>query len=432
MVDRWIADASHVRDRARPLVWFHAPSVGEGLQARPIIESLQRTRPDIQIAYSFFSPSAQSFANSLNVDITNYLPFDSEADARAVIDALAPTALFFVKLDVWPKLVSVAKRNGVLVGLLSGTVAPASGRQGTVSRAILHDAYAALDVVGAIDAANGERLCGLGVANDRLTVSGDTRFDQVWKRAEGVDRNSALLRSLQSNQPTVVAGSTWPADEAVLLAAWTDVKRRVPEARLIIAPHEPTTEHLQPTLDWAREEKLSVALLAELVKHDTSPASATTTAPAKTTATRTATATAQTRANPESHFSFNSRSSNIDVVIVDRVGVLGDIYALADVAFVGGAFHKAGLHSVLEPAAYGVPVVFGPAHTMSREAGLLLQQNGARTVASREECATVMAEWLNNKSARAHSGARAKSFVQSELGAAERSMQLVLRAFASR
>ena len=393
-------------------MWFHAPSVGEGLQARPIIEALQRARPDVQIAYSFFSPSADAFAKTLNVDIANYLPFDSEGDAQTLIDTLAPTALFFVKLDVWPKLVSVAKRNGVCVGLLSGTVAPASGRQGTLTRAILHDAYAALDAVGAIDAANGERLRGLGVAKDRLTITGDTRFDQVWQRAEGVDRNSALLRRLQSDQPTVVAGSTWPADEAVLLAAWTDVKRRIPNARLIIAPHEPTSEHLLPIVDWAREQNLSVALLGELVERDSAP-----TPP-------------QSHANAGSNFSSQSDSTNVDVVVVDRVGVLGDIYALADVAFVGGAFHKAGLHSVLEPAAYGVPVVFGPAYEMSREAGLLLQMDGARTVASREECAAAMADSLIIESARAHSGERARSFVESELGSADRSLQLVLRALA--
>ena len=462
LVDRWIADASQVRDRTRPLAWFHAPSVGEGLQARPIIEALRRARPEVQIAYSFFSPSAESFAKTLPVDIANYLPFDSDADAHALMDALAPTALFFVKLDVWPKLVSVAKRKGVRVGLLSGTVAPASRRQGTLSRAILHEAYAALDVVGAIDAANGERLRGLGVANDRLCVSGDTRFDQVWKRAEAVDRQSALLRALQSDQPTLVAGSTWPADEAVLLAAWPHVKRRVANARLIIAPHEPTPEHLQPILEWAREQELSVALLRELVEPNaakvTSTAPATVTATATLTAAATATATATptptptatatleataaptptaiaaapapatARANPDLIFVSNSGSTNVDVVVVDRVGVLGDIYAVADVAFVGGAFHTAGLHSVLEPAAYGVPVVFGPSHSMSREAGLLLQQDGARSVATREQCEAVIVEWLANKNARAMSGARAKEFVQSELGAADRSLQLVLRA----
>ena len=408
LVDRWIADASQVRDRTRPLAWFHAPSVGEGLQARPIIEALRRALPEVQIAYSFFSPSAESFAKTLDVDIANYLPFDGDADAHALMDALAPTALFFVKLDVWPKLVSVAKRKGVRVGLLSGTVAPASRRQGTLSRAILHEAYAALDVVGAIDAANGERLRGLGVANDRLCVSGDTRFDQVWKRAASVDRTSALLRELQSDQPTVVAGSTWPADEAVLLAAWPHVKRRVANARLIIAPHEPTPEHLQPILEWARERGLSVALLKELTGATASDGS---TLPLDSDSR-----------NP------NSPRRAVDVVIVDRVGVLGDIYAVADVAFVGGAFHTAGLHSVLEPAAYGVPVVFGPSHSMSREAGLLLQQNGARSVATREQCEAVIVEWLANKNARAMSGARAKEFVQSELGAADRSLQLVLRA----
>ncbi|MEP6835604.1 MAG: glycosyltransferase N-terminal domain-containing protein [Gemmatimonas sp.] len=411
LLERWTADVHRVRDRSRPLVWFHAPSVGEGLQARPIIEALQRARPDVQIAYSFFSPSAESFAQSLKVDVAGYLPFDSTYDAHELIAALSPTALFFVKLDVWPTLVSVAKRNGVFVGLLSGTVAPSSGRQGALSRIILRDAYAALDVVGAIDKKNGDRLVGLGVASSRLSVSGDTRFDQVWKRAEGVDRASVLLRALQSSQPTVVAGSTWPADETVLLAAWTDVKRRIPNARLIIAPHEPTPEHLQPILAWAHGRHLSVALLGEVL------------------AARGHVQSMQNTVHAESSDS-HAVPDSVDVVIVDRVGVLGDIYALADVAYVGGAFHKAGLHSVLEPAAFGAPVVFGPRYAMSREAGLLLECGGAVSASSIAECARALGAWLTDTSMRNDAGARASAFVESELGAADRSLRLVLGALA--
>ncbi len=401
------------------------------MQARPIIEALRRARPNVQIAYSFFSPSAESFANSLNVDMADYLPFDNEGDASKLIDALAPTALCFVKLDVWPKLVAVAKRKRVVVGLLSGTVAPKSGRQGVMSRSILRDAYAALDIVGAIDATNGERLLGLGVIAERLSVSGDTRFDQVWSRAQNVNRDSTLLRALHSARPTVVAGSTWPADEAVLLPAWMDVKARVPNARLIIAPHEPTPEHINPIEGWARANALSCERLSareardrgnhgDYVNdgHDGNCVDGGSDGNISNTS----------NTNDIYHISFINDRSDTDVVIVDRVGVLGDIYAIAHVAFVGGAFHKAGLHSVLEPAAYGVPVVFGPGHSMSREAGLLLQAGGARTVSTRAECATAMSEWLTNSDAHVRAGALAKAFVESELGAAERSLQLVLSA----
>ncbi|MEO7998362.1 MAG: glycosyltransferase N-terminal domain-containing protein [Gemmatimonadaceae bacterium] len=381
------------RDRNRPLVWFHAPSVGEGLQARPIIDALRAARPDVQIAYSFFSPSAESFAKSLNVDFAECLPFDSVGDAQALIEVLAPTALFFVKLDVWPNFVRVAKARGVIVGMISATVAPQSGRQGVIAQTFLRDAYAALDVVGAIDSQNGQRLSALGVPANRLSVSGDTRFDQVRARADRADESSALLRALKSDRPTLIAGSTWPSDESVLLPAWKDIKASVTNARLIIAPHEPTAAHLNPIQNWAASSGLSCNLLREV----------------------------------EQNFAKGIADAT-DVIIVDRVGVLGDIYAIADVAFVGGAFHKAGLHSVLEPAAFGKPVVFGPTYTMSREAGLMLERHAAQSVSNAEACARVITEWFSNENARSQSGDRANTFVQSELGAAERSLALVLRA----
>lgn len=397
VVRRWQKQCAAVRDPSRPLVWFHAPSVGEGLQARPVIELLRATRPDIQIAYSFFSPSAEKFAASLKVDIADFLPFDSTRAASAMIDALKLNALFFSKLDVWPNLVRVARTRGVRTGLLSGTISPQSGRQGGLAKSLLRDAYAALDVVGAIDSANAERLVALGAKRERVTVSGDTRFDQVWARANGVDRNSDLLRALHATQPTLVAGSTWPSDEAVLLPAWLQLRARVADARLIVAPHEPTEAHLAPILAWAKQHNLQALTLAQVLAQSATPAG-----------------------------DLSVPTNSVDVIVVDRVGVLGDIYAIADVAFVGGAFHKAGLHSVLEPAAYGVPVLFGPAYAMSREAELLIAAEGARSVATTSECAEALIAWMQHDDVRTRSGMNAKQFVQSDLGSAERSLQLVL------
>jgi 3-deoxy-D-manno-octulosonic-acid transferase len=178
----------------------------------------------------------------------------------------------------------------------------------------------------------------------------------------------------------------------VLLSAFAVALREGgnrPRPRLIIAPHEPTAAHLAPILGWARSAGLSVATLAE----------------AESVA-----AAAQS-----------------DVIVVDRVGVLGDLYALADVAFVGGGFHSAGLHSAIEPAAFGAPVLFGPGHDMSREAGLLLAAGGARVVRDVGETAVALREWLFESTARDVAGAAARAVVQRELGATERSVRLVQR-----
>jgi len=387
VVERWEQAARRVRDGARPLVWLHAPSVGEGLQARPVLQALRAAHRDWQFAYSFFSPSAERFAAGLGADMADYLPFDSADAADRLLRAVRPDALVFVKLDVWPVLVARAQARRVPVGLVSATLAPTSGRQGAWSRALLHEAYAALDVVGAIDAGDAQRLRALGVRAEVLQVSGDTRFDQVAARAAAADLTRAPLTLLHSARPTLVAGSTWPADEAVLLPAWEAVRARVPDARLVLAPHEPTATHLDPLVQWAAARGITLERLTALEASHT-PATA-------------------------------------DIVLVDRVGVLGDLYGAAQVALVGGGFHAAGLHSVIEPAAFGVPVLFGPQHHNSREASLLLAEGGARIAGDVPAMTDLLATWLGDRTSARTAGDAGRVVVQREVGATTRSAALV-------
>ncbi len=392
LVQRIRARARAVRDPARPLVWLHAPSVGEGLQARPVAHALRAVHPDWQFAYTFFSPSAEQFADSVGADITDYLPFDRAADAEVLLDAIQPTILVFAKVDVWPVLVDRATARGIPVALISGTLAARSGRRSWWTRQLIGDAYAALCAVGAIDAEHAERLAELGVGRAALRVTGDTRFDQVWSRAHAIDRRSPLLSQLASARLTLVAGSSWPADEAALLPAWPpDPAPGAPSAtarpRLIIVPHEPTAGHCASIEAWAARAALRCARLSRIE--------------------------AQTAVEDS------------DVILIDRVGVLGELYALADIAFVGGGFHAAGLHSAIEPAAFGVPVMFGPHHDMSREAGLLLAAGGARSVRDSAQLGAQLRAWMADAALRQQMGAAARAVVERELGATERTVHLI-------
>ena len=165
------------RDASRPLLWMHASSVGVGLQARPVLELVRARSPATQLAYTYFSPSARAFAESLDVDFRDVLPFDTEGDMRAILAALAPTALVFSKLDVWPTLAREAARRGTRLGIVSATLAAASSRRFGLAGALLRDAYAKVDRVGAIstedaasvpqpaaDAISARRAAGLGPA----------------------------------------------------------------------------------------------------------------------------------------------------------------------------------------------------------------------------------------------------------------------------
>ena len=381
------------RDRSRPLVWFHAPSVGEGLQAKPVIERLRAERPDWQIAYTFFSPSAASFARQLPVDYADYLPFDRPGDVVHALEALAPTALVYGKLDVWPELTLAARRRGVRTGLVAATVAPQSSRLSWPVRGWAAPAYAALECVGAIATEDAERLEQLGARPAAISVTGDTRYDSVTERAAHLDRTRAPFAALAlgSLTFTIVAGSTWPSDEAVLLPAFADVLRHDPVApiRLVLVPHEPTASHL---------DRLDAAAQAAALPR-----------PVRT--------------------SSGAELAAARVVVVDQVGVLADLYALAQAAYVGGGFHGAGLHSVLEPAVWGVPISVGPRWGASRDAGLLIGRGGALPLPheGREALARQWQAWRTDATARDRAGRAAAAVVSEGTGAALRTTALVRR-----
>jgi 3-deoxy-D-manno-octulosonic-acid transferase len=381
LVERYEAWGAKGRDRARPLIWIHAPSVGEGLQALPVIELLRAKRPDVQIAYTFYSPSAASFARTMGADFADYLPFDTFAHARSVVSAIHPTTLVFSKLDIWPALTETAAAAGIPVGVISATLPESSGRRGILARALLGDAYRSIDQVGAIDEQDAERLRQQGVRSDRVRVTGDTRFDQVWARAQRP--LPPIVQRLRSARPTLVAGSSWPTDEEHLLPAWIRIRDKIPDARLVIAPHEITSVHLSAVETWAKSQSVRLARVE---------------APA---------------------------AADADVILVDRYGILGDLYALADVSFVGGGFHAPGIHSVLEPAAFGSPVLFGPRSERSREASRLIEAGGGASIKGEADLSIRLADWLGSPASRDLAGASARRFVENGRGAAERSYELI-------
>jgi 3-deoxy-D-manno-octulosonic-acid transferase len=367
------------RDRSRPLLWVHAPSVGEALQAQPVLRLMRERRPEVQLAYTFFSPSAEPFAARIPADFRAYLPFDHPRDCAAAIAALEPTAIAFCKADVWPNLVATAVSHGVPLGLISATVPAASMRLRMPAVSLMRSTFARLDRVGAIEEGDAGRLTRMGVAPERITITGDTRFDQVWERVS--TQSPDTVRRLESERPTLVAGSTWPTDEDVLLPAVRAVRRHHPSLRLIVAPHEVTPARVQGLLA-AAEGGTEAALLSSGV-------------------------------------------TDADVIVVDSYGLLGDLYRLASIAFVGGGFHRAGLHSVLEPAAFGAPVIFGPQHRSSRDARLLLEARGARSVSRRAEMESLLRSWLEASQDRETAGTAAREVVQSGRGAAVRSYDLL-------
>jgi 3-deoxy-D-manno-octulosonic-acid transferase len=372
------------RDPARPLVWLHAPSVGEGLQARAVIEELRRRRPDLQLAYTCFSPSAESLASSLPVDWWGYLPLDTRRNADRMLAALRPAVIAFNKSEAWPTLTAAAARSGVRTALLSATLPAGAGRLRFPAPLFLTPTFGRLDAVGAIHRDDALRFRRLGVSPERLEVTGDARMDQVLARAAAVDRGSALMVSLRAAAPVLVAGSTWPEDEERLLEAAAGALESGSLGRLVVVPHEPTAEHLAGLTARLRGAGLPSTLLS--AGGDPAP-----------------------------------------VLVVDRVGILGELYGAADVAYVGGGFGKRGIHSVLEPAAFGVPVLFGPRHANAREAAELVEAGGAFEAGRGAALRWRLEALLIRPETRTIAGAAARAYVEARAGGAARGAELVLR-----
>lgn len=394
LLEAW---AAAERDPSRPLVWFHAPSVGEGLMAQAVMGALRELRPDVQLAFTHFSPSAERLATRVGADVHAYLPWDTRASMRRVLDALRPALIAFVRTEIWPVLTREAGRRGVRLALVNAILPESSSRLRPVSRWLLRPAYARLDAVGAVAAEDAGRFTRLGVSQDRVHVTGDARFDQVWARVQrGAGRGgggheatgtAAILDRLRDVDAfTLLAGSTWPADEAHLVPAFAELRASLPRARLIIAPHEPDQAHLEGlerTLDRAG---LPHARLAEVER----------------------------TADPLP-----------PVVLIDRVGILADLYAIAELTYVGGGFHAAGLHSVVEPAALERPVLFGPRNSNAREVAELEAAGGGFTVRNAEDITRRLTEFARDADRRHAAGQAAVAYVRSRLGGASANARLL-------
>jgi 3-deoxy-D-manno-octulosonic-acid transferase len=359
--------------------------------AQAIVAALRERRPEVQIAFTYFSPSAERVAARVGAEVSHYLPWDLGAEMRRALAALRPEVIAFVRTEIWPVLCREARRTGGRLALVNAALAEGSSRLRPTSRYLLGPGYARLDRVGAVSPADARRFPRLGVPRERVRVTGDARFDQVWARVRALEGERArgertLLSRLQDpDMLTMVAGSTWPEDESRLIPPFAAL-RHEQQLRLIIAPHEPTPAHLE-----GLERTLDAAGLqhARLGQVETSAG-----------------------ALPE-------------VIVVDRVGVLADLYALASLAYVGGGFGGAGLHSVVEPAALGVPVLFGPRFGNAQEAGELARTGGGVVVRSVEEIARTLRHLVRERVARAEASAAALTFVRGRLGGAAQNAELI-------
>lgn len=347
-------------------VWFHCASLGEFEQARPLLEKIKQQHPTCDIVLSFFSPSGYEVRKNYEpANMVVYLPLDTPGNAVKFIDSLKPNLVFFVKYEFWYNYLNELQKRSIPTILFSAIFRPQQHFfkwYGGFFRDILHK----FSHVFVQDAESGELLKGIGIAG---TIANDTRFDRVNDIA--LQRKTyALIDLFKSGAKVFAAGSTWPADEDIVMHCINSDACK--PYKYIIAPHE---------LDIARMQKLagltqrSVLLLSELTEEN---------------------------------------AAKTDIVVIDNYGMLASLYAYADVAYIGGGFN-ASVHNVLEAAVYGVPVIFGPNHQKSAEAKELLKLKGAFVVNSGNELGALLIKLEQNNGLKT-AGDIAGNYVQSKLG----------------
>ena len=369
-------------------LWFHASSVGEYEQARPIIAAL-RAAGHGPLAVTHFSPSGLEYARrNPCADVHDYLPLDTPGAMARLVAAWRPRGLVCVKYDGWPNQVLAAEAAGVPVVLASGSLPPDSGRLNPIARRLFRDVYNRFSVLGVGSDADRRRFATTMGVHTRIVVTGDTRAEQVRHRFEASAGGPVATALCARGRRRLVLGSTWPPDEALWLPVLPDLLRDRPDLSVVIVPHEPTPARLSSLRRDLQTRGLTVATLSDLEA---------------------------------------GNAGEARCLLVDRVGVLAEIYRAGTLAYVGGSF-TTGVHSTLEPAVASLPVLFGPRIHNAEEALAMVAGGGGFVITTSAEARDLSAILLDDEAAARTAGAKAADVVAEGYGATARSVVLILEA----
>jgi 3-deoxy-D-manno-octulosonic-acid transferase len=369
-------------------IWIHGASVGEARIAAALAAELKSARPRRPLALSAVTPTGRSQLPAPPlVDAAFYMPLDFSGFPQRILERIRPGVLTLIETELWPNLLSEAYTQRVPVVVVNARLS--AGRMTTYRRfrALYRPLLERLSAVGAQSAADGDRFAALGVPRDRIQITGNVKYDlQVDDAGPEAIRDEL---GLERTRPVLVAGSTGVGEDAAVLAAVARIRERHPELLLILAPRHP-------------ERADEVARLVQ-----------------------------QTDLRLR-RWSDQPSARETDVLLVDQVGQLTRLYSVAGVAFVGGSLVPLGGHNVLEPAAAGVPVLFGPhTHSVAEPAAELVRRGGAIRVQDAAELGRVVTELLSDHARRDEMIRAAAGVLRENRGALRRSVQLIETALAS-
>jgi 3-deoxy-D-manno-octulosonic-acid transferase len=375
--------------KSKHVIWLHASSLGEFEQGRPVLEAIRRHHKNARVVVSFFSPSGyETMKNYEGADIVCYLPADTAANARKFLKIVQPSMVLWVKYEYWYHHLEAAHRQQIPLLLISGIFRsdqPFFQWYGSLHRKMLSffthffvQSEAAAELLQTVlqPAPNSS----VAAATERISISGDTRFDRVIDIAENWAPIQPLEKWLKKNSQILVAGSTWPADEEELV----HYIKANPEIQLILAPHQVEPDLLKDTLQLFK----GAVLFSDLVE--------------------------------EAPVNLDS-----NVLIVNNVGMLSRLYHYGHVCYIGGGFTGDGVHNVLEAAVYGRPLVHGPEYEKYAEAIGLVSVGASFEIENALELEKVLGTLFTENEAYQKAAESARNFVYKQAGGTRQVMNYI-------
>ncbi|MFP9112401.1 3-deoxy-D-manno-octulosonic acid transferase [Flavobacterium sp. RHBU_3] len=360
-----------LREKIQPsdkVIWFHSASLGEYEQALPIMEQVRVQFPKHKILLTFFSPSGYEIRkNTPAADVVVYLPMDTLGNARRFMQLAHPDMAFFIKYEFWPNYLFELHNVNVPTYLISGLFRPNQVFFKWYG-GFYRKAFKAFNHFFVQYERSKELLQSIGFTNS--SVSGDTRYDRVSRILEQ-DNHLPFIEEFKNNKLTYVFGSSWPADEEKFF----DFINTSTDIKFIIAPHTFGESHMQSLKD-----NITKPLVFFTEKE-------------------------------------GKNLAEYNVLVINTIGLLGKTYSYADAAYVGGGFGTAGLHNILEPAAFGIPIIIGPIHDKFPEAISLTKEGGCLVINNKEEAETLLQKLADDPDYRKETGDKAGNFVKKNRGA---------------
>jgi 3-deoxy-D-manno-octulosonic-acid transferase len=354
-------------------IWFHAASLGEFEQGIPVIEKIKTKFPNHKIIVTFFSPSGfEVRKNNSIADLTIYLPLDTNQNAKQFLDLIHPDIVFFIKYEYWPNYLNELKNRKIKTYLISGIF-----RKNQVFfkwyGGFYRNCLKTIDFFFVQNESSKKLLQSLGYQN--IKISGDTRFDRVVSILER-DNSLDFIDEFKNNTTTIVVGSSWPKDEELVINFINNSPENV---KFIIAPHNIKSEQI---LDLQKSITKNSILYSDSVQTEHSPS-----------------------------------LQEYNVFIIDTIGILTKIYSYADIAYVGGGFGNPGVHNILEPATFGIPIIIGPNYSHFAEAIALVNMDGCISISNQNDLQDAFSNLIFNKDIRLEKGHICSTFVQMNKGA---------------